>query len=1305
VEFPAAGLPRSNSVRDQAPWRRCSAQPFRRKPSRLAATVAIAFCLVTGAAPAYEFRVGTFTKTSATAPVTQTIAHGLGRTPKALILYAGYTLNPGTFDDDYGFGIGFTDGTTSKSVSTSSDNGAGVSEAYRRMANKAFTIVREFGDTRCEADLSSWDATNFTLNWTTNETDARTIHWIAFTGPNLSAKVIEWTTGTTTGNRAVTGVGFRPAFVLTAHGGSGFTSTLPNTVGNGAVGLGAMDASGNQWANAVFVADGSGTSDTQRGQQTDACIYAFSAALSVTKEASFVSMDSDGFTVNFSTANASDSRMLSLAMTGLNVKVGSFSKSTGSAPASQSVTGVGFRNRVVLLSSFQDVAQASPVTHARFGLGACDGTSDPTSESSLAFQDTDGLDTTSTDRVDSSTKVFVKVNNDTPAIDAEADITGLDADGFTLTWTTNDAVATQIGYVSFGFLTGSEVEMASAGGSREDDGVLIEWRTGREVDNLGFHVYREEAKELVRLTDCLLAGSALWGCRQSELSAGRWYSYFDPVASNVRSPRYWIEDIDLNGTRTLHGPIVAVAKTSRSRKTGPKVLRAAPPPTLADLAAPGAAPLDGSMGLDRRAVPPVATPERLSEQRRIAQGTAAKLSVRSEGWYRIGQPEIAAAGICSGIDPRRLRLYAGGREIPIRVDGESDGRFDPRDSIEFYGMGLDSPFTGSRTYWLVDGPRRGRRLEPAKVVSEFRGRRADPPPPPASFPFTVEERPRSIYFAALRNGEAENFFGPVVGSETVEVVLSLHHVDPAPQDAPVLEVALQGVTTGPHRVQVVLSGSRDRGAIEFNDQESGYAEFPLAPEWLGEGEIVVALTARGGEGDVSLLDFARLTYAHTFTADGDRLRFTVPGGTRIAVRGFATPNVRVIDVTDPDEPRSVEARTRRDGPQHDGEGHGIQLAVPGHGVRTLFAFGEGARACAEHVSANRPSRWHKKQHGADLVIVARGEFATSLAPLKSLRESEGLTVAIVDIDDLYDEFSFGEKNPRAVKDFLARVREVWKRPPRFLLLVGDATFDPRGYLGSSEADLLPTWTVDTEFLETASDDWFADFDDDGVPELAVGRLPVHTSEEAARVVSKLVSYAEGPGGEWTRRALFVADDTDLYDFGRATEGILSALPAGLDVREISLDATDAGTAREEILSNLAAGQLLVNYLGHGSVEMWAREQVLTVDDLASLGNGPRLPMVVAMNCLNGFFHDLYTESLAEGLLLAPQGGALAVWASSGLTHPHEQSPLDRAFLESLFAEKGVRLGEAVQQAKARTTDRDARRTWILFGDPSARLRE
>jgi len=185
-----------------------------------------------------------------------------------------------------------------------------------------------------------------------------------------------------------------------------------------------------------------------RAQRPGVAIYTASLPSLISKQATLVSMDADGFTLNYSVANNWTGYLYSLALAGVRVRVGSFTKAVAAAPAVQAVTGLGFKPNLVVLSSVQDVARASgTITNpARRGLGASDGTTAGCS----AYSDEDGRNTSSVHAIDKTNKLFMKMDNATQTIDAEADLASLDADGFTLRWTTNDAVATEVLYFALG---------------------------------------------------------------------------------------------------------------------------------------------------------------------------------------------------------------------------------------------------------------------------------------------------------------------------------------------------------------------------------------------------------------------------------------------------------------------------------------------------------------------------------------------------------------------------------------------------------------------------------------------------------------------------------------------------------------------------------------------------------------------------------------------------------------------------------------------------------------------------------------
>jgi hypothetical protein len=311
-------------------------------------------------------------------------------------------------------------------------------------------------------------------------------------------------------------------------------------------------------------------------------------------------------------------------------------------------------------------------------------------------------------------------------------------------------------------------------------------------------------------------------------------------------------------------------------------------------------------------------------------------------------------------------------------------------------------------------------------------------------------------------------------------------------------------------------------------------------------------------------------------------------------------------------------------------------------------------------------------------------------------------VKVIDVEDLYDEFNFGSESPYAIRSFLSTAKANWTTKPAYVLLMGNGTFDPRNYLGTTAPDLMPAKLVDTSLLETASDDWFADFNNDAIPEMAIGRIPAETVADATIVVNRLIAYDQSGSGGWKNQALLVAGQDQSGDnFEGFTATVAALLPVSVTATQI-LAGSDVN-AHSDLLAQLDAGQALVNYVGHGSDDVWLG--LLDDADATALTNGASRawPLVLSMTCLNGYFQDVYTTALAKALLNAPNGGAVAVWASSGLTDASPQSNINQAMVKALYGAQPMTIGQAAAAAKKATTDLDVRRTWILFGDPAMKL--
>jgi hypothetical protein len=290
--------------------------------------------------------------------------------------------------------------------------------------------------------------------------------------------------------------------------------------------------------------------------------------------------------------------------------------------------------------------------------------------------------------------------------------------------------------------------------------------------------------------------------------------------------------------------------------------------------------------------------------------------------------------------------------------------------------------------------------------------------------------------------------------------------------------------------------------------------------------------------------------------------------------------------------------------------------------------------------------------------------------------------------------------------------------PLYVIFAGDASLDPRNYQNLGNFDFVPTKLIDATFNETASDDWLTDFDNDGIANIPVGRLPVRTAVQANVEISKIVNFSPVA----PQSALLVADDNTnppyYYDFEVASDQLVNLLPPSMTVQKVyrRLQSSNCA-ARANIIAAFNDGRALVNYLGHGSVDIWAGacpdplpdnpNHVLPEfgsEDAAALTNGNKLSFVVVEDCLNGYFQDPTLQGIAEALMNAPQGGAVAAFASSGLTFPEGPHEMSQQLYTLIYGAQPIALGDAIKTAKGATNDIDVRSTWIFFGDPSMKIR-
>jgi hypothetical protein len=572
---------------------------------------------------------------------------------------------------------------------------------------------------------------------------------------------------------------------------------------------------------------------------------------------------------------------------------------------------------------------------------------------------------------------------------------------------------------------------------------------------------------------------------------------------------------------------------------------------------------------------------------------------------------------------------------------------------------------------------------------------------PASFDSIVQLKDRLNYFPAPLNGDEENFFGRVIINADLNQTLNIPNPQSSAAGSAKLEVALQGVSFGTHQIGILLNNTQV-GSLEFFGHEHPVQTLDVPLSLLQNGANT--LTFRPAPGLVSIVDYARITYPHAYSADSDSLRFNLRGTQSVTVAGFSAPNVRLIDYTDPFSVSLTNAVGQA-------TGAGFAVTIPAGAPRKkdqrlLYAILDGQFQQAAGLSLNQPSAINSGYlnstvtNGADFLIIAHNSLKAGADPLVTARKNQGFTAAVVDVEDVYDEFSYGGRGPQAIKDFLAYAATNWTIRPRYVIFLGDASYDYRNYLNLGDFDLVPTKLVDATFNETASDDWLADFDDDGIADIPVGRIPARTLAQANLVISKILNFTP----VIPEAAMLIADDPGtppLWDFETASDDVAALLPASMTVQRVNVR---TGGSTSDIVNGFTQGRSVINYSGHGNVDVWSGSAVFTSANATALTN-TQLPLVIVMDCLNGYFHEPNAAllSLSEAFLEAP-GGAVAAFASSGLTSTPGQREMELELYRQLYGSQSIAVGDAIHIAKNATFDIDVKRTWVYFGDPSLKIR-
>jgi hypothetical protein len=334
---------------------------------------------------------------------------------------------------------------------------------------------------------------------------------------------------------------------------------------------------------------------------------------------------------------------------------------------------------------------------------------------------------------------------------------------------------------------------------------------------------------------------------------------------------------------------------------------------------------------------------------------------------------------------------------------------------------------------------------------------------------------------------------------------------------------------------------------------------------------------------------------------------------------------------------------------------------------------------------------------------------------------------VVDVNDLYNQYSDGVYQPAAIRDYLAHALTWSGAAPRYALLVGDGNSNFRGvdrcYYNSPtacypEPIYMPPYLaiVDPWQGEVPADDQYAMLiPGDALPDIALGRLPVRTLTETALLVDKIIQHEAQllDPSPWRQDVVFVADEFDEvnnYDFHAQSDEVAALLPDSINVVKIyHTEETSPGVTRQDVLDAFGRGASLINYRGHGWITYWG--SFFDVGYASELTNSDRLPVVLSMDCLDTYFAfpSMSRQAISEVMVRHEGGGSVGHWGAAGLGIPWQHSYLHEGFVNALFYGGQVRFGDAAVAAKFHlatelwNSDHYLLYTFTLLGDPAMRV--
>ncbi|MBQ7531145.1 MAG: type IX secretion system sortase PorU [Paludibacteraceae bacterium] len=747
----------------------------------------------------------------------------------------------------------------------------------------------------------------------------------------------------------------------------------------------------------------------------------------------------------------------------------------------------------------------------------------------------------------------------------------------------------------------------------------------------------------------------------------------------------------------------------------------------------------------------------------LANGKWVKIRVQESGVYCLTYDELASAGL----NPADVRIYGYGGAmlsqdfsldkiddlppVAFYMNKGSDGVFGKGDYILFYAQGVDSweykdghfvhtrnPYSSYGYYFLSDDAGEQRFIQDAEALTDAAY---------AADTYTAymlhDLDSVNLVEPSGKAGGGRTFYGEQLNSARSKLQVTFPFSDIVAGSKLDICCRVAAASTNSSTFTMSVGDSRFTcitegiGVSDFYTKATKNINDRFSLPADGTGEQVFSLSYSNSlSGSRGYLNYIEMAATCRMVMRGQEMLLTnvehlgKAGNTRYTLDN-ASNDTEIWDVSVPGNvtrvPSGREPATLN-----------IALSYVGYNstLQTLLA-----------VKPNTADGWRKPQvmgevanqnlhalKNIDLVIICPEEFRSAAQVIADAHEQyDAITTAIVTDQQVFNEFSSGTPDATAyrwiMKMLYDRATSATNRP-KWLLLLGDGSYDNRKLMPTSGPNTLLTYQAVNSEIETkayASDDYFGFLDDDegtsdtsARMDIGVGRLPVSSVASAEGVARKIATYLRNDNpGKWRQQLMFVADDGDGNLHTRIGDEAAESVRIknkSLVVNKIYLDAymqeaSASGEsyplAKNRFLNLLNEGVLFFDYSGHGGYNNISSEALLTLRDCRMMTNANQGFWMLA-TC--GFAHfDAYEQSASEEAVINPDGGAIAVMSACRTVYASQNRVLNRQLCDTLFSHTNdfsynMTIGDACRMAKNNTGNIDENKmSYILLGDPAIRL--